>query len=66
MNPYQSKLEEMASQLRDAIREEAMLKQRSIEITQENSDITNRLIALATMIERLREQILEEAQTPRE
>lgn len=46
MNPYQSKLEEMASQLRDAIREEAMLKQRSIEITQENSDITNRLIAL--------------------
>ena len=66
MNRYQSKLEEMASQLRDAIREEAMLKQRSIEIIQENSDITNRLIALATMIERLREQILEEAQTPKE
>lgn len=61
-----SRLDQLASQLRDAIREEAMLKQRSIEITQENSDITNRLIALATMIERLREQILEEAQTPRE
>lgn len=56
----------MASQLRDAIREQAMLTKRSNDLSQEADDITNRLIALATIIEQLRESILEEATNPKE
>ena len=59
-----SRLDQLASQLRDAIREEAMLNERRQEISQENEDITNRLIALATIIEQLRESLLQEAQNP--
>ena len=61
-----SRLDQLASQLRDAIREEAMLVERCIEIAQENEDITNRLIALATIIEQLRESLLQEAQNPKD
>ena len=61
-----SRLDQLASQLRDAIREEAMLNERRQEISQENEDITNRLIALATIIEQLRESILEEAANPKD
>lgn len=66
MSRSPSRLEQMASQLRDAINEESILIKRKHEIDEEGVDIANRLIALATTIEQLRHNILQEAQNPQE